>query len=219
MVHYLRAAGTSLVLDARGTAVPVVVHWGADLGALSVADLAALADSAVPAIPPSSVDIPLRLSLLPTPREGWSGRPGITGFRAGDGTAALDLRLVEACPTGPLVLVLLLTDAAAGLDLRTDIELSVEGVLRLRHTLTNTADSTFELGSLDITLPVPDRAAEILDFTGLWTHERRPQRSILGHGVWSSCSTTAGSPADPTIVARSATGSSTRRGGRTGCTR
>jgi alpha-galactosidase len=185
MVHYLRAAGTSLVLDARGTAVPVVVHWGADLGALSVADLAALADSAVPAIPPSSVDIPLRLSLLPTPREGWSGRPGITGFRAGDGTAALDLRLVEACPTGPLVLVLLLTDAAAGLDLRTDIELSVEGVLRLRHTLTNTADSTFELGSLDITLPVPDRAAEILDFTGLWTHERRPQRSILGHGVWS----------------------------------
>ncbi len=195
MVHHLRAAGTSLVLDARGTGVPVVVHWGTDLGALSVVDLAALADSAVPAIPPSSVDIALRLSLLPTPREGWSGRPGITGFRPGDGTAALDLRLVEVnpvevnpvevSPACPPALSILLTDAAAGLDLRTDLELSVQGVLRLRHTLTNTADSVFELGSLDVTLPVPDRACEILDFTGLWSHERRPQRSILGHGVWS----------------------------------
>ncbi|MCY7403780.1 MAG: alpha-galactosidase [Cryobacterium sp.] len=185
MVHHLRAAGTSFVLDARGTGVPVVVHWGADLGALSITDLTALADSAVPAIPPSSVDIPLRLSLLPTAREGWSGRPGITGFRSGGTTAALDLRLTEVSSAGPLTLALLLTDAAFGLNLCTDLELSVQGVLRLRHTLTNTANSAFELGSLDVTLPVPDRAAEILDFTGLWSHERRPQRSTLGHGVWS----------------------------------
>ncbi len=185
MVHYLRAAGTSLVLDARGTGVPVVVHWGIDLGPLSVVDLAMLADSAVPAIPPSSVDIPLRLSLIPTLREGWSGRPGITGFRSGEGAAALNLRLVDVQAGEVLALTILLKDASAGLDLRTDVELTVQGVLRLRHTLTNTADSPFELGSLDVTLPVPDRAAEILDFTGLWSHERRPQRSILGHGVWS----------------------------------
>ena len=193
MVHYLRAAGTSLVLDARGSGVPVIVHWGGDLGALSAGDLAVVADSAVPAIPPSSVDYPLRLSLLPTLGEGWTGRPGLSGFRVDTGRAALDLRLVgvragEVDPfagAGPVALAILLRDAAAGLDLRTELELSVQGVLRLRHTLTNTGGSAFELGSLDVTLPVPDRAAELLDFTGLWSHERRPQRSILGHGVWS----------------------------------
>ncbi len=199
-IPYLRAAGTSLVLDARGTGVPVIVHWGGDLGDLDSAMLHAAADASVPAISPSSIDVPLRLTLLPTLAEGWSGRPGISGFRPGQsGAAALDLRLVEVrvggVPTaghassGTQTVAIFLTDAAAQMAVRTDLELSVEGVLRLRHTLTNTstdpAASSFELGSLDVILPVPDRAGELLDFTGLWTHERRPQRTTLGHGVWS----------------------------------
>ena len=67
MIVHLRAAGTGLVLDARGTRPPVVVHWGDDLGELSGTDLAVLADAAVPAVPPSAPDHPLRLSVLPTP--------------------------------------------------------------------------------------------------------------------------------------------------------
>ncbi|MBC7443422.1 MAG: alpha-galactosidase [Ramlibacter sp.] len=190
-IHYLRAAGTSLVLDARGTGVPVIVHWGADLGALSGDMLAMLADASVPAIPPSSIDLPLRLSLLPTLAEGWSGRPGISGFRSGVGGAVdlalrrVDVQHVDPARPGTQALAIRLADAAAQLAVRTDLELSVEGVLRLRHTLTNSALVPFELGSLDVILPVPDRAREILDFTGLWTHERRPQRSTPGHGVWS----------------------------------
>ncbi len=43
-------------------------------------DLAALAAPAVPAVPPSSLDEPLRLSLLPTLDQGWSGRPAIAGW-------------------------------------------------------------------------------------------------------------------------------------------
>ena len=39
MIHHLRAAGTSFVLDARGTGVPVVIHWGSDLGAVSYTHL------------------------------------------------------------------------------------------------------------------------------------------------------------------------------------
>ncbi|WP_035876171.1 alpha-galactosidase [Cryobacterium sp. MLB-32] len=227
-IPYLRAAGTSLVLDARGTGVPVIVHWGADLGDLDADLLRSLADAAVPAIPPSSIDVPLRLTLLPTLAEGWSGRPGISAFRPGpgrSGTANLALRLigvtsVDAAQPGTQALTISLADAAAELAVRTEIEFTVEGVLRLRHTLTNTADpntadpntadpntadpntatpntaapapasaalasAALELGSLDIILPVPDRAGELLDFTGLWTHERRPQRSVLRHGVWS----------------------------------
>ncbi|WP_104178319.1 alpha-galactosidase [Cryobacterium sp. Y50] len=199
-IPYLRAAGTSLVLDARGTGVPVIVHWGADLGDLNGAMLTTLADTSVPAIAPSSIDVPLRLTLLPTLTQGWSGRPGISGFRPGRGSLAIDLRLVNvrsgerpmgrfALP-GTQTLTLLLEDAAAQLSVRTELELSVQGVLRLRHTVRNrnttaAGAAAFELGSLDVILPVPGRARELLDFTGLWTHERRPQRSTLGHGVWS----------------------------------
>jgi alpha-galactosidase len=183
-IPYLRAAGTSLVLDARGTGVPAIVHWGADLGDLDPAMLTVLADASVPAISPSSIDVPLRLTLLPTLAEGWSGRPGISGFRPGrGGAAALDLRLVEMrvdggpdagrVLPGTQTLTIFLTDAAAQVAVRTDLELSVEGVLRLRHTLTNTSTATstglalpaFELGSLDVILRAMPRATDSLSAT------------------------------------------------------
>jgi len=80
---------------------------------------------------------------------------------------------------------MLLTDAAASVSLTTELELTEQGILRLRHTLTNDGDTTLALGSLDLILPLPERANEVLDFSGLWTHERRPQRTTLTHGLWA----------------------------------
>ncbi|MBX0301289.1 alpha-galactosidase [Cryobacterium sp. 1639] len=198
MIHHLRAAGTSLVLDATGTGTPVIVHWGADLGALTPADLAALAAASLPPVGPSSIDVPLRLSLLPALAEGWSGRPALGGFRAAAGSTGtsapagtLDpaLALVAVHERGANTLAIELADASASVAVTTDLELTAQGVLRLRHTVTNTATDAaagpLELAGLDAMLPVPDRAGELLDFTGLWSHERRPQRSVLGQGVWS----------------------------------
>jgi alpha-galactosidase len=189
MIHHLRAAGTSLVLDASAPGTPVIVHWGADLGDLAPSDLAAIAAASVPPVGPSSVDVPLRLSLLPALAEGWSGRPALGGFRTGPGagTGTLDpaLTLVAVHERGANTLAIELTDARASVTLMTDLELTEQGVLRVRHTLTNTGADTVELAGVDAILPVPDRAGEILDFTGLWSHERRPQRSLLGQGVWS----------------------------------
>jgi alpha-galactosidase len=189
MIHFLRAAGTSLVLDASGDGTPVIVHWGADLGDLGPADLAALAVASVPPVGPSSLDVPVRLSLLPALAGGWSGRPALGGFRAGssNGAGTLDaaLTLVAVQERGANTLTVELADARAGVTVTTDLELTEHGVLRLRHTLGNTGDTALELVGADAILPVPDRAGEILDFTGLWSHERRPQRSTLGQGVWS----------------------------------
>ncbi|WP_448630081.1 hypothetical protein [Cellulomonas soli] len=81
MIHHLRAGGVSLVVEAPGTQVPSVLHWGADLGPLDEDGLAALAAVAAPAVPPSSIDVPLRLSLVPTLAEGWSGQPGLAVHR------------------------------------------------------------------------------------------------------------------------------------------
>ncbi|WJK39266.1 alpha-galactosidase [Solwaraspora sp. WMMA2056] len=193
MIAHLRAAGASLVLDARGPYPPVVLHWGGDLGDLTEAELTDLAEAATPPVPPSAVDQPLRLTLLPTPGQGWTGRPGIAGHwagRPGDGRPGAgrpvdDLRLHTVGRTGPRDLVIECGPAAGGLRVTTDVSLSEQGVLRVRHQVRNTAEVDLHLTAADVVLPVPEQADEVLDFTGLWAHERRPQRGRMRDGTWT----------------------------------
>ncbi|MEV0902650.1 alpha-galactosidase [Actinoplanes sp. NPDC049802] len=168
-VFHLRAAGVSLVLDTRGTAAHIL-HWGPDLG-----DFTCTEDTLVPAVPPSSIDVPLRLSLLPSISEGWTGRPAWAGAGFRTAEAQLQDQTIFVRSTSP--------DSAQ--EVSTQLELSAEGVLRLRHRLTNRGDDELIVPGLDALLPIPDEASELLDFTGLWSHERQPQRAPLRHGVWS----------------------------------
>ncbi|WP_433791322.1 alpha-galactosidase [Actinoplanes sp. CA-252034] len=127
-------------------------------------------------MPPSSIDVPLRLSLLPTLAEGWSGRPAIEighGFRTVE--AHLQDHTIAVRSTGP--------DATQ--EVVTELELTPQGVLRVRHRFTNRGHDELTLPGLDVLLPIPAEASELLDFTGLWSHERSPQRAPLRHGVWS----------------------------------
>lgn len=190
MLIHLRAAGTSLVLDARGTAVPAVVHWGTDLGPLDDAALTRLVEVGVPAVPPSALDVPFRLSILPTLDDGWSGRPGVSGFVVGEpaepGRPRSPLppfRLIRADASSSSATFALAADG--GLGITTEVELTPHGVLRVRHTWRNDGDAVVEVGSLDAVLPVPERAAEVLDLSGTWAHERRHQRRAVADGVWS----------------------------------
>ncbi|MGN9908937.1 alpha-galactosidase [Phytohabitans sp. LJ34] len=185
MLVYLRAAGASLVLDARGATTPAVIHWGADLGDLDETALAAFADASIPAVPSSAIDTPFRLTLLPTPAEGWSGRPAISGCSLAGADPVIDLRLERVHQAAAGAAVVELSTPDGRLHLTTDIGLSPEGVLAIRHELHNRGPDTFQLASLDVLLPVPREAREILDFSGVWAQERRPQRTSLGDGVWS----------------------------------
>lgn len=185
MLIHLQAAGTSLVLDARGPRPPVVVHWGRGLGDLGDDDLAALSAAAVPAVPPSSIDEPLRLGLPPGEEQGWSGRPAISGWWPDDGGQVGGFHLVGVERPGPLAVRILLAEAGGRLRLTTELELTEQGVLRARGHLRHTGTGAFHLDSLSVVLPVPDRAREVLDFSGLWAYERRPQRAPLRHGAWS----------------------------------
>jgi alpha-galactosidase len=191
-IHHLRAAGTSLVLDARGTVVPGIIHWGADLGHLAPSALASLADASVPAVGPSSIDSPTRLSILPHAAEGWSGRPGIAGFHEGADVSALGLqrapsfRLTSVDASDLSVTVLLDTTPGDGaLSVEVRLELSPYGVLRERLTVHNRGATRYALTSLDAALPVAARARELLDFSGRWPRERQPQRRELGTGTWT----------------------------------
>jgi len=75
-------------------------------------------------------------------------------------------------------------DAAAGLGLVLELELTDSGLVRQRATLTNEdAASVFTLDGLLPTLPVPAEATELLDFTGRHLRERIPQRQPFTVGT------------------------------------
>jgi len=198
MIYHLRAAGTSFVLDARGTAVPAVIHFGADLGELDDRALENLVEAQQRAVGPSSIDSPLIQRVVPLMADGWSGRPGLAGYHEGTQISALGvqhtaaLRIRQAERTDQSITLVLESIPpvhgeadATGLVVEIDIELSTDGVLRQRLSVRNEGSSVYSLASLDATLPVPSRARELLDFTGRWPRERQPQRHDLGLGTWT----------------------------------
>ncbi|MCQ4079629.1 alpha-galactosidase [Streptomyces sp. RB6PN25] len=178
----LTAGGTSLVLDTSGPALPRVLYWGSDLGTTGPHSAAAF-DAVSAGTPDGS------LTLLPLQGDGWAGRPGIAGDRAGM-WPHLRLRLTtaieHAAPAGGgAVLTVHAADEEAGVAVRTELRLTPEGVVRIRHTVTNNGPGSWTVGAVRGILPVPEEAAELLDLTGRWGLERVPQRTAFGFGTRS----------------------------------
>ncbi|MFI1990281.1 alpha-galactosidase [Actinoplanes sp. NPDC020271] len=176
LVH-LSAAGVSLVLDCRGPGLPSVAHWGAALDEATAELLTAVAPQPIG----FSVDGEVRPSLLPEQSSGWLGTPGLAGHRDGRAwSTAFELTAIDQQPHAVRLTAL---DPRASLELILDLELHPAGVLRGRAALTSTAPGTYWLEHLTLFLPVPDRAAELLDFTGHHLRERQPQRTAFTHGL------------------------------------
>ena len=173
----LRGGGSAFVLDLSWP-TPVIVHWGADLGE-SIPD-------GVPASPVahSALDRPPVQELVPQASSGWRGRPALEGYRSGGRAFSLALVTTASRDLGVEGHEITMTDAAAGLVLSLDIQLSPEGMLRLRSTLRNDGDDHFTLQSLSTALPTGLGASEILDLTGRWCREQHPQRQSLRQGTW-----------------------------------
>ncbi len=158
---HLRAAGVSVVLAASGGRLPAVLHWGADLGELTAADLTELADAGVPATVPNDLDQVTRAGILAEHAAGWNGRPGLAGQRAGRAWSPLftlvDLD-AEHAPDGGGRVLATGRDSDAGLDVHLELELLPSGVLRQRATVAIPADADaepFVVDGLGLTLPVP----------------------------------------------------------------
>ena len=194
----LRADGVCVLVDLCAGRLPAILHWGADLGDLSVADAAALAVAGVHPIAPNIVDEPVRVGLLPEHFTGWAGRPGISGSRDGRDwsprftTSALrvDGAQVDAGAEQPSLLTLgpgsieiSASDEAARLGLIVRIELATGGLLRTQATLTNTGEDAYQLDDLVLAYPVPPVARELLDLAGHWGRERAPQRRAFTAGT------------------------------------
>src|SRR6478609_11043241 len=188
LVH-LSSGGVSVVLDAVDGRLPAVLYWGADLGQLSEADLDQLRCSSLAPLGDNPIDVPERVSVLPTPAEGWVGRPGVSGSSAGQAFSPLFRvladHLIEPGPTVAAGRRYVATDPTAELGLTLEIQLTHSGLVQLRAALTNDGASTYQLDGLMLALPVPSRADELFDLTGRHARERAPQRSPFNVGVHS----------------------------------
>jgi alpha-galactosidase len=101
-----------------------------------------------------------------------SGRDWSTAFQPTTSTISTDRLVLEA------------VDPGAELMLRTEVETLPGGAIRARHSLTNTGSTSYLLEGLEVTLPLPDAFAEMLDFTGRHERERVPQRQPIRDGLW-----------------------------------
>lgn len=152
----LSAAGVALVLDDSGPGLPRVRHFGAGLG--SAAGPGLLPVLAAPSPP-----------LLPAQGDAWYGRPGLSGVRDGEHWPvrwSLDGIDVSAEPGSGGSVTVTAADPEAGLRLVSELRMDGGGLVRLRHTVTNAAASPYRVAGLVCVLPVPERAGELLDFTG-----------------------------------------------------
>ncbi|MFI5613888.1 alpha-galactosidase [Amycolatopsis sp. NPDC051903] len=176
----LRAGGTSFAVELAHP-VPRVLHWGADLGELSEADTEALRLTAGAAVLNNAPDGPRAFSVWPTEADTWSGTPAVSGHVAGRG--AVPRPVLSGFRHDANTVTLELTDAASGLDVELTYRLTPSGVLEVATTVTRRAgDGVYDLAGVVAALPLPRRAAEVLDFTGKWCRERSPQRVPLAYG-------------------------------------
>lgn len=181
-VVHLRRGGTSVVVLADGGRLPRIIHWGEDLGELDAAALADLARAALPLIGDSAVTYPQPVPVVAQLTEGWMSRPGVVGSSEGTRWAPLFREAVYSVEGGALRCEAV--DSEYSLGLAIELEVLPSGLVRERATLTNRSSEAYRLDALEVALPVPAHADEVLDFTGRWALERVPQRHPFAVGSW-----------------------------------
>ena len=147
-----------------------------------------LGAAALPAIAPSSPDYPLVPSILAGPAEGWSGFPALVAHRVGAGPARLPLRIRRTAVTqrdaqSVSIELLVHDDHGPLLTVGWQARLSPDGVVVIALDARGEAPEGVDLHRLATTVAVPARASDLLDFSGLWAGERRPQRGTVRDGL------------------------------------
>lgn len=185
-ITHLRRGGTSVVVSLTDSRLPRILYWGSDLGDLDTAELHALELATQPTIGDSAVTYPQPVPVLPQLHEGWMGAPGLAGERDGAAWAPV-FSVVSATPTDEpgqaATMTVQATDDVSELELDIELRLEPGGVLALRARVRNLGDS-YRLNRLELAVPVPDQAQELIDQTGRWSLERVPQRHPFPVGRW-----------------------------------
>jgi alpha-galactosidase len=172
---HLRAQGVSVLLQLKPNGLPVILHWGADLGDLDGTSAEAL----LAAFGPTGLDpLPSMMSsLVPEPSAGWSSRAALAGSHDGYTSAASFTRsharmindtavLPGLTEVGADTVIVEAEDRVNRLSLDLAIQLTGNGLVRCRAGVTNNNVADYRLEALELFLPVSDQATHRIEFDG-----------------------------------------------------
>ena len=174
----LTSPTSSIIFDASNNNL-VIKHWGAALPTSS----SDLKSATTNPIAHASFDFPVETGTMLEHSRGFLGHPTINGHRNGKAWSTFfSLSKVDHTANS---LEAHFADPSAGLKLVLAYQLNEFGILRASALLTNTGTDSYNLESFTYWLPLPDRAHDVLDFTGRWSRERHPQRNAIRYGLTS----------------------------------
>lgn len=172
-ILYLQSATTDVVIKTHPFAE--IIYWGAHLTHFSPQDITSLTRP----VANGRLDVDSPVTLMAELGHGLFGSPGIEGHRQGMDASPI-FTTTDVVRNGQKVTINS-EDSHAGLGLCSEIELDGSGVLSIRHGLINLRPQPWQVDRLAITLPVAERAREVMAFHGRWIREFQPHRLILEH--------------------------------------
>lgn len=173
----LQSDPVTVVVDVRHSA-PKLMHVGAPVPGDPAAQSLAL-DSAVPL---AGLNGLAPRTILPEASLGFPARPGIEGHRA-DGSGWAPRMTATNTEVSDHSVVMDSADEQAGLSQQVSITLDPSGVILVRASITNTADTPYQLVGLTMCVPLPSSAREALQLGGRWSSEFRAERRSVATGA------------------------------------
>ena len=171
--HLTDGAISVVVLGDAAGGAPWIGHWGSALGSLDESDLALALERPVPG---GGLDVDPPPGLVAEAGQAWFGSPGIVGRRA-KGTDFAPRFKVDGLIADEREATWQLSDEQAGLSLELRLVLTASGVVTIDSKLSNAGCEPYWLDGLQVTVPVPGQALELLTVGGRWTNEFRQTRS------------------------------------------
>lgn len=133
----------------------------------------------IPAVPNSRIDIDVPFTLCPEEGVGNFSTPGLEGHRNGKDWSPVFITQKVTKKKNDITIIS--EDNIAQLRLTSKLILDETGVLQYQNSLTNLGDEPYQVNRLSVTLPIPERALELMAFSGRWIKEFFPHRTKIQH--------------------------------------
>lgn len=154
-----------------------IIYWGKPLANFTPE----MAEALSRPVANSRLDVDSPLTLCPENGRGLFSVPGMEGNRDGLDWSPVFSTLFHSLENNHLYITS--EDVVAGLRLVSEVQMCPDsGVIKTRNTLTNIREGTYRLDRLAVTLPLPERAGEIMAFNGRWIKEFQRHFLKLEHG-------------------------------------
>lgn len=162
----------SMVVDLRH-GLPAIIQWGPPLGRPSVDDMEHIARAVERPVEHGGVDVVAPITLVTLHSSGSLARPGLEGHRPGGRHWAPVFELSDVSVEAHS-LTTTSRDDLAELEVTTSIRIE-DGVAILSAVLTNCGSTRYLLSTFGLTLPIDQRATDVVSLGGRWARESHLQ--------------------------------------------